>query len=277
MSKFIIINKYNDINTLIEAVAQHFGMTTEDVIGRNKSQYHSSARFACYYVLNKLLKLSQSETGRHMKRDGGAVFHGVKAITGWADIDKEARKALKDCEMITNEWLATRRKVTNKNIIINEQAMNNSEPAVNTKSGKTSSKSTEKLGSINSLFIADEKFTYIYKYNSKSSITFKLEKQLNNKDVFEAVIEYIKYRKQLGKKLTQMGCDMLLKKLIEHNAAIAIDALETAIANGWQGVFPDKKNANNNKSNNTKYNDKAKADYNKAVERTATEIVGEVF
>tara|TARA_Y100001973_G_scaffold102952_1_gene169113 strand:+ start:480 stop:1310 length:831 start_codon:yes stop_codon:yes gene_type:complete len=276
MSRFIIINKYNDINTLIEAVAQHFGMTADDVIGRNKSQYHSSARFACYYVLNKLLKLSQSETGRHMKRDGGAVFHGVKAITGWADIDKEARKALKDCEMITNEWLATRRKVPNKNITINEQAMNNSEPAVNTKSGKTSSKSTEKLGSINSLFIADEKFTYIYKYNSKSSITFKLEKQLNNKDVFEAVIEYIKYRKQINKRLSQVGLDMQLKKLSKHNAAIVVEALEASIANGWQGVFPEKNNANN-KSNNTKYNDKAKADYDQAVEHGSTETVGEVF
>lgn len=69
-----------------------------------------------------------------------------------------------------------------------------------------------------------------------------------------------------------------MAKLSSENAALVIEAIETSMANGWQGVFlNNKNNAKNNKTNNSEYNNKAKADYSGAIKQRATEDVGEVF
>ena len=270
------IHKPINVDTLVKRIGEHFGFTLSDLKGKRRTDAHVSCRFAVYHVLRKMLKMPYAQIGAILNRDHGAVMNGVQQFNNWATVDTAAKRALIACEAIGNSWITECDYHVATEPAVNQQSVNNGKGAVNTKASKTLKVNAKTAATIDPLFTGDEKNTYIYKYNSNSSISFKLEKQLNNKDVFGAVIEYIKYRKQLGKKLTQMGCDKLLSKLAKHNSAIVVESIEAAIANGWQGVFPEKNNANN-KSNNTKYNDKAKADYNQAVEHGSTEIVGEVF
>ena len=270
------IHKPINVDTLVKRIGEHFGFTLSDLKGKRRTDAHVSCRFAVYHVLRKMLKMPYAQIGAILNRDHGAVMNGVQQFNDWATVDTAAKRALIACEAIGNSWITECDYHVATEPVVNQQSVNNGKGAVNTKGSKTLKVNAKTAVTIDPLFTGDEKNTYIYKYNSNSSISFKLEKQLNNKDVFGAIIEYIKYRKQLGKKLTQMGCDKLLSKLAKHNSAIVVESIEAAISNGWQGVFPEKNNANN-KSNNTKYNDKAKADYNQAVEHGSTEIVGEVF
>jgi len=270
------IHKPINVDTLVKRIGEHFGFTLADLKSKRRTDAHISCRFAVYHVLRKMLKMPYAQIGAILNRDHGAVINGVQQFNDWATIDNACKRSLIACEAIGNRWITECDYHVASEPVVNQQSVNNGKKGVNTKGSKTLKVNAKTSATIDPLFTGDEKSTYIYKYNSKSSISFKLEKHLNNKDVFGAIIEYIKYRKQLGKKLTQMGCDKLLSKLAKHNSAIVVESIEAAISNGWQGVFPEKINANN-KSNNTKYNDKAKADYNKAVEHGATETVGEVF
>lgn len=270
------IHKPINVDTLVKRIGEHFGFTLADLKGKRRTDAHISCRFAVYHVLRKMLKMPYAQIGKILNRDHGAVMNGVQQFNDWATIDNACKRSLIACEAIGNSWITECDYHVASEPAVNQQSVNNGKKGVNTKGSKTLKVNAKTAATIDPLFTGDEKSTYIYKYNSKSSISFKLEKQLNNKDVFGAVIEYIKYRKQINKRLSQAGLDMQLKKLSKHNAAVVVEALEASIANGWQGVFPEKNNANN-KSNNTKYNEKAKADYNQAVEHGATEIVGGVF
>ncbi len=270
------IHKPINVDTLVKRIGEHFGFTLSDLKGKRRTDAHISCRFAVYHVLRKMLKMPYAQIGKILNRDHGAVMNGVQQFNDWATVDTAAKRALIACEAIGNSWIIECDYHVATEPAVNQQSVNNGKGAVNTKGGKTLKVNTKTDATIHPLFTGEEKSTYIYKYNSKNSISFKLVKQLNNKDVFNTITEYINYRRQTNKRLTQAGLDMLLKKLIKYNAAIVVETLEASIANGWQGVFPEKINANN-KSNNTKYNDKAKADYNQAVEHGSTETVGEVF
>lgn len=270
------IHKPINVDTLVKRIGEHFGFTLADLKGKRRTDAHISCRFAVYHVLRKMLKMPYAQIGKILNRDHGAVMNGVQQFNDWASVDTAAKRALTACEAIGNSWITECDYHVSSEPAANQQSVNNKKKGVNTKGSKTLKVNTKSDETVHPLFTGAEKTTYIYKYNSKNSISFKLVKQLNNKDVFNTITEYIKYRRQTNKRLSQAGLDMLLKKLIKYNAAIVVEALEASIANGWQGVFPEKINANN-KSNNTEYNSKAKTDYNKAVEHGAVEKVGEVF
>lgn len=58
--------------------------------------------------------------------------------------------------------------------------------------------------------------------------------------------EFVQFRKELRKPLTETGGKRLLKKLSQHSTPDAIAMLEQSIENGWQGVFDVKGPARDN-------------------------------
>jgi len=61
-----------------------------------------------------------------------------------------------------------------------------------------------------------------------------------NDEIFKTTVnEYIIHRKEKGKKLTKISCQKLAKKLSTFPVPICIEAINTAIENGWTGVFPE--------------------------------------
>ena len=276
--KFEINTHKTRIPELIEQVSNLFGFTLDDITGRCKRRDYISARFCVYHVLRNVLKLTYSEVGRHTNRDHGAVANGVEALAAWCDHEPLARKTRTACELIANKWVtATGYSIDILPAKCLQPAPNSNEP-VNTDKAKTKGKPIASKGVVPKQLAKEENCTYIYYYNSNSSIKYKLENQLHNPFVFKALVEYIEYRKESRKKITQSGMDKLMAKLSSANAALVIQAIEDSIANGWAGVFlNNKNNAKTNKKNNSVYNAKAKGDYSGAVNKRATEEVGEVF
>ncbi len=210
------IHKPINVDTLVKRIGEHFGFTLADLKGKRRTDAHISCRFAVYHVLRKMLKMPYAQIGKILNRDHGAVMNGVQQFNDWATIDNACKRSLIACEAIGNSWITECDYHVASEPAVNQQSVNNGKKGVNTKGSKTLKVNAKTAATIDPLFTGDEKSTYIYKYNSKSSISFKLEKQLNNKDVFGAVIEYIKYRKQINKRLSQAGLDMQLKKLSKH-------------------------------------------------------------
>ena len=56
----------------------------------------------------------------------------------------------------------------------------------------------------------------------------------------EAWDEFIRHRQAMRKPMTDQAQRMMLKKLAPHGASVAVEAVQDSIANGWQGVFPEK-------------------------------------
>lgn len=61
----------------------------------------------------------------------------------------------------------------------------------------------------------------------------------SNEDFKTAIDEFITHRKQKGKKLTELSCQKLAKKLSVFSIPICIKAIETSIENDWTGIFPE--------------------------------------
>jgi uncharacterized protein YdaU (DUF1376 family) len=51
---------------------------------------------------------------------------------------------------------------------------------------------------------------------------------------------FVQHRKDIKKPISAVGGKALLHKLSKHDAELAADALDESLANGWQGVFPEK-------------------------------------
>jgi len=53
-------------------------------------------------------------------------------------------------------------------------------------------------------------------------------------------MEYLNHRWDMKKPMTMRGAQMAMGKLSSYTVDVAISALRDSIANGWQGIFPDK-------------------------------------
>lgn len=276
--KFTINRNRDKVSELIELIANLFGFTKNDIYKKRRTRDYVCARFCVYHVLRKNLKLSFSEVGRLCQRDHGSIMHGVKALEDWCLTEELAKETRISCEELASKWVIESGYFKNNMGTKCELPVDKSIKVVNTKQTKTKGKPKAKSGLIPSILSSDEKTTYTYYYTNNKYITYTLTDQMHNPLVFKAVLDFVKYRKESGKKITQRGMDILMAKLSSENAALVIEAIETSMANGWQGVFlNDRNNAKNNKTNNSEYNNKTKADYSGAIKQRATEEVGEVF
>ncbi len=276
--KFEINRNRNKVSELIEIIANLFGFVEGDIYKKRRTREYVCARFCVYHVLRKNLKLTFSEIGRLCLRDHGSIINGVNALDDWVTTEELAKETRIACEDLANKWVLESGYFEHNVGTKCELPVDKSISVVNTKQTKSSVKPKAKSGLVPSLLSSDEKTTYTYYYTNNKYITYTLTDQLHNTEFFKSILDFIQYRKESGKRITQRGMDILMAKLSSENAALVIEAIETSMANGWQGVFlNNKNNAKNNKTNNSEYNNKAKADYSGAIKQRATEDVGEVF
>jgi hypothetical protein len=82
-------------------------------------------------------------------------------------------------------------------------------------------------------------------------------------------------RAKLRKPLTVRACELAVKKLqkLRDNGDEPGDVLNESTLNGWQGLFPLKRNGNDGKR--TAQRDIGKIDYSKGLEVAAASGVGE--
>lgn len=73
-----------------------------------------------------------------------------------------------------------------------------------------------------------------------------------------AINEYIIHRKEKGKKLTDLSCQKLAKKLSTFSIPVCVEAINIAIESGWIGIFPESiqiQRRTINTSNRSRFND----------------------
>lgn len=76
--------------------------------------------------------------------------------------------------------------------------------------------------------------------NTKSESKSESESYSGDVRLDEALKEYVKFRKQMKKPLTDKGIQLVIKKLDKMSPDIdeQIAIIEQSIVNGWQGLFP---------------------------------------
>ena len=65
------------ISETIRLIAQHFGVSFDELVSERKTKALMPARFAVYTILNKR-GISASRIGRIMNRDHSTVLYGIK-------------------------------------------------------------------------------------------------------------------------------------------------------------------------------------------------------
>jgi len=70
-------------------------------------------------------------------------------------------------------------------------------------------------------------------------------------DLNQAILEFIEFRKQLKKPMTERAVQLMIAKLnkLSTNVEEQIEIVNQSILNGWQGIFPLSNSNNNNQSN----------------------------
>lgn len=121
-------------------------------------------------------------------------------------------------------------------------------------SGEITVKSTNKYSLVTLVKYEDfqsdsEESTFKQHSTNNQSTTNKNEKnKKNNKgldlssfsgDKLDLVKEWISYRTEKKKKLTQKSVDLLSKKMKEHSVASCEHVINKSISNGWTGLFWD--------------------------------------
>jgi len=67
----------------------------------------------------------------------------------------------------------------------------------------------------------------------------QIPESLNTKEFRDELEEYYVFRRQTHKTCSPIQRKMVLKKLAKYDVSIAIQALDDAMAGGWDGVFPE--------------------------------------
>lgn len=85
------------------------------------------------------------------------------------------------------------------------------------------------------------------KKKSKTEIDDLITANFSDKEIIDAIYEFIKMRKAIKKPLTTRGLQLMIKKLYSMTTNIdeQIEIINNSIMNNWQGIFPLKKNKTN--------------------------------
>lgn len=83
------------IGEILEAVAKHFGIRLQDLMGRKRTRSISHPRQVAMYLARKLTPLSLEEIGMHFGgRDHSTVLHAERAVENERASDRELAQAI---------------------------------------------------------------------------------------------------------------------------------------------------------------------------------------
>ena len=68
------------IQDITQAVAEEFGVTTEQLLSADKRRFLSDPRQITYWFANRKLGLTTIKIGEYFGRSHATVIHGVKAV-----------------------------------------------------------------------------------------------------------------------------------------------------------------------------------------------------
>ena len=75
----------------IEEIANHFGITVEDLKGKARYERFSKARHIAFKILSERNKISLSSIAKQFNRTHATVIFGIRSITNLIDTEKSMR------------------------------------------------------------------------------------------------------------------------------------------------------------------------------------------
>jgi chromosomal replication initiator protein len=84
--------------TIQQVVANHFGITLSDMLGKVRSRNIADPRMVAMFLCRKLTRLSSNEIGSLFGRTHSNVLHAVKTVTERCDTDDSVRRTLTQLE-----------------------------------------------------------------------------------------------------------------------------------------------------------------------------------
>jgi len=88
--KYQINNNPLEVETILEAVAKYYKVTTDQILGKSRRQELVRARFMASYFLRELTTLSLKSVGAIMGgRDHTTILHAIEQISSLMDVYPE--------------------------------------------------------------------------------------------------------------------------------------------------------------------------------------------
>lgn len=82
-------------NLIIEVVAEHFGITPEDIISKRRNAEFVLPRQISMYLCRTMTETSLSNIGKYLgKKDHTTVMHGIQKISGELDTNEDIRNKI---------------------------------------------------------------------------------------------------------------------------------------------------------------------------------------
>ena len=79
------------LSDITDAVADHYHMSPDTLLSRNKARSVSVPRQMAYALSRDLTEASLSEIGRHYRRDHTSIHHGINRMAERYTIDPDHR------------------------------------------------------------------------------------------------------------------------------------------------------------------------------------------
>ncbi len=73
--------------------------------------------------------------------------------------------------------------------------------------------------------------------------TADLPLNLQTADFIRAWFQWVQYRTEAKKRISQRACSAMLNKLASYGPVVAVKAIHRAMENDWQGLFPEREAA----------------------------------
>ncbi len=86
--------------TIQRTVANHFGITLADMIGKNRSRNVADPRMIAMYLCRKLTKLSSNEIGDAFGRTHANILHAAKTVSDRCSADESVRRVVAQLERV---------------------------------------------------------------------------------------------------------------------------------------------------------------------------------
>ena len=84
--------------TIQQTVANHFGITIGDLVGKNRARHFADPRMIAMYLCRKLTRLSSTEIGEFFGRTHANILHAEKTVPAKCADDETLRRSLHQLE-----------------------------------------------------------------------------------------------------------------------------------------------------------------------------------
>lgn len=84
--------KTSTIAQAVIVIAQIYGISPEDVIGKTKQKKASEARYIVYSYLHYDIGLSSNVIGKYFKRSRYNILRGIRILRGWMEYHAQTKE-----------------------------------------------------------------------------------------------------------------------------------------------------------------------------------------